>query len=152
MCSDISSDSEGRIVLVDRIDGFERHADLEHAAQLTRVHHINQDIPCAESTSGQVTVLVRVFHTSVVQIVQSYCKVVRFIRSPFSFEGFLKGSATEIMAVKHRTEHHPGQVVREIELDRLMRIGMEQGRIAHTHRDVAVAQTHITAAQGVQTR
>ena len=54
------------------------HADLEHSAQLARVHDINQYIACSECAAGQVTVRVRVLHMTVIQVMQTYSKIIRF--------------------------------------------------------------------------
>ena len=119
-------------MLVDRINGFERHAHLEHRTQLTRIHDINEYIARTKRTAGQVTVLIRIFHLAVVQIMETYREIVWLVRFTVSLVGFLDLRPAEVMTVESGTEHRTGQVIREVELQHLMGVGMQQGGVAHT--------------------
>ena len=146
----IGSDREGRIALIDGIDGFEGDAYFPTRVQLTGVHDIDEDIARAELTSGEVSVLVGILHTAVIEVMDTNCEIVGFIGFSFSVEGFLYFRAAEVMSVEYRTEHRAGQIVGIVELQRHVAIGMEQGRVAHTHRDISVAEADVTSSQRIE--
>ena len=116
MPSYIGTDSERRITLIDAIDGFECHPHFEQAPQLACVHHIDEDVSCSESPSGQMSLVVRVFHPAVVKVMKSDGKIIGFVGFSVSIERFLDGRASEVMSVEHRAEHSAGQVIRVVEL------------------------------------
>lgn len=145
--TDICSKCEGRIALIDGINRFECHTDFEHLSQLARIHYINQDIACAKRTTGEISVLIRIFHMSVVQIMDSDCKIIGFVGFALSFERFLDGRTTEIMSIEDGAEHCPGEIIGEIELQRLVGVLMQKGGVAHTHRYVSVAEADVGASE-----
>ena len=120
---------------------------------MSRVHDINENVARAETAAGLYAVLVRIFHSSVVQIVDSDCKIIRFLRFTF-FRSLLAQALcfAEIMSVEGGAEHRSGQVIGVVELEGHVAVGMQQGRVAHTHGDVSVAEGDVRTAQGVQTR
>ena len=152
MRTHVGSQCEGMVGLIDRIYRFQRDSDAEHRSQLTGIHRVNQDIFCAEFTAGQVAIHIGIGHIAVVQIVNTYGKVVGLLGfALFEFLALNLG-ATEVMTIQYRTEHRARQVVREVELQHLISTLTQQGRIAHTHRDIAVAYTNVRTAQSVDAR
>ena len=79
----------------------------------------------------------------VVKIVNPDGKIVWFVRLSFSLKGLLYFRSSEIMSVERGAEHRSGQVIGIVELQRHVAVGMEQGRVAHTHGDVSVAEAHV---------
>jgi len=152
MCADIGSYREGRIALVDGIDGLERDAYFPARVQLAGVHDIDEDIACTELTAGKVTVLVRILHTAVIEVMDTHREIVGFIGFAFSIEGFFHFRSAEVMSVEDRTEHGARQIIGIVELQRHMAVGMEQGRVAHTHRDISIAEADVTSAQRIEAR
>ena len=96
--------------LIDRIYRFQRYADAEHGTQLSGIHGIDQDIFCAKLTAGQVAIHIGIGHVAVVQVVNTYGKIVGFLGFTFLALPFHLG-ATEVMTIQHRSEHRARQVV-----------------------------------------
>ena len=84
MRAHIRADRERRIALVDRIDGLERYANLEQPALLACVHDVDQYISCPERSAGQVSVLVRILHSAIIEVMDTDSEIVGLFRRSFT--------------------------------------------------------------------
>ena len=56
------------------------------------------------------------------------------------------------MPVEHGSEHRARQVIRVVELHHLMRLSVQQGRVAHAQRYVSVAEADVRTAHRIDAR